>query len=48
MFQGILGFFELGLIVFFWSVFWSFLIKGITARYVDSPWAQGLAAVYHA
>lgn len=48
MMQGLLGFFELGLIVFFWTVFWNFLVKGITARYADSAWAQGLAAVLHA
>lgn len=48
MFQGLLGFFELGLIVLMWSIFWNWLIKGITARYADSPWAQGLAALLHA
>jgi hypothetical protein len=48
MFQGVLGFFELGLIILMWNIFWTFLLKGITARYADSAWAQGLAAVFHA
>jgi hypothetical protein len=48
MVGNVLGFFELGAIILAWTIVWNFLIKGITARYADQPWAQGLAANYHA
>lgn len=48
MIQTVLGFFELGAIILAWVIVWSFLVKGITARHADAPWAQGLAAVFHA
>jgi len=43
-----LGFFELGAIILAWTIVWSFLLKGVTARHADQPAAQGFAAVYHA
>ena len=46
--SGILGFFELGLIVAAWWIFWSWFFKGLMARYPDSAAVQGLAAVLHA
>lgn len=45
--DSILGFFELGAIILMWTIFWNWLIRGVTARYQDSAAAQGLAAVYH-
>lgn len=48
MLGSVLGFFELGAIILAWTIIWNFLIKGVTAHHADSPWAQGLAAIYHA
>jgi len=43
-----MGFVELGFVVLAWSILLGFLIKGITAQHSDKPWAQGLAALFHA
>lgn len=48
MISGVLGFFELGAIILAWTILWNFLLKGLTAQHADAPWAQGLAANYHA
>lgn len=45
--DSLLGFFELGAIILMWTILWNFLIRGITARYQNSAWAQGLAADMH-
>lgn len=42
------GFVELGIVILAWTIILNFLMKGITARYSNSPWAQGLAAIFHA
>jgi len=44
----LIGFIELGAIVLAWMLIWNFLVKGVTAHHADSPWAQGLAAAFHA
>jgi len=44
----LIGFFELGAIILAWTIILNFLIKGVTAHHSDRPWAQGLAALYHA
>ncbi len=43
-----MGFVELGFVVLAWSILLNFLIKGVTALHADKPWAQGLAAIFHA
>lgn len=48
MVESFIGFFELGLIVLMWWVFWSWFLKGLMARYPDYPAVQGLAAIVHA
>jgi hypothetical protein len=48
MIGGVLGFFELGALILAWTILWNFLLKGVTAQHASSPWAQGLAANYHA
>lgn len=48
MFGSVLGFFELGALILAWTILWNFLLKGVTAHHSDQPWAQGLAAIYHA
>ncbi len=45
---GVMGFVELGIVILAWTIILNFLLKGITARYSNSPWAQGLAAIFHA
>jgi hypothetical protein len=45
--QQVLRFFELGLVIFAWMLFWSWLTKGLCARYPDNPLAQGTAALLH-
>ncbi len=44
----VMGFVELGFVILAWTIILNFLLKGITARYANSPWAQGLAAIFHA
>lgn len=48
MFEGILGFFELGGIVLAWMIFWNFVLKGWMAQHAEMPAVQGLAAIFHA
>jgi hypothetical protein len=48
MLGSLIGFFELGAIVLAWMLIWNFMIKGVTAHHADQPWAQGLAAAFHA
>ncbi len=47
MIQSVLGFFELGIIILAWWVFWSWFTKALAARYSDFPAFKGLAAVLH-
>lgn len=46
--NAVMGFAELGIVILAWTIILNLLLKGITARYADSPWAQGLAAIFHA
>lgn len=44
----VMGFVELGIVILAWTIILNFLLKGVTARHADAPWAQGLAAIFHA
>jgi hypothetical protein len=48
MIGSLVGFVELGGIVLAWVMFWNYLIRSFTASHSNSPWAQGLAALWHA
>lgn len=48
MIGSLIGFVELGGIVFAWMIFWLYLTKAFTANHSNSPWSQGLAAILHA
>lgn len=45
MLQPFIGFIELGGIILAWWIFWTFTIRGFSARHSGSPAVQGLAAV---
>lgn len=48
MIGSLVGFIELGGIVLAWVMFWNYLIRAFTASHSNAPWAQGLAALWHA